>query len=81
MSNQLLNSLERLDRSLRRLGIIVQDSDGVLKKGKTAGCLQLLRRLLFATSPVVEKQMQLKGRFLFFLHTCLKLKLMNRLFK
>lgn len=60
-NNDIRNSIEVLERSLRRIGITLHDEMGNIKHGKVPQCLQLLRKLLFYTSPIVAKQVLLKG--------------------
>lgn len=52
---------ETLDRSLKRIGIILIDDHGLLKQGKSTQCIVLLRKILLFTSSTVEKQMLLRG--------------------
>lgn len=57
-----LNShYEALDRSLRRIGIVIVDDNDRLRNGKPAQCIDLLRRLLYFTSTSVAKVLLTRG--------------------
>ena len=55
------NHYEALDRSLKKIGIVLVDDLGLLRNGKSAQCIDLLRKLLLCTSTTVAKQMLLRG--------------------
>lgn len=52
---------EKLDRSLKRLGIVLVDDFEEVKKGVPAPIVALVRKLLFNTSTIVMKYMLLRG--------------------
>lgn len=52
---------EKLDRALKRLGIILVDDYEEVKKGVSAPIVALVRKLLFNTSTIVMKYMLLRG--------------------
>jgi hypothetical protein len=55
------NHYESLDRSLKKIGLILVDDLGLLRNGKASQCIDLLRKLLLCTSPIIAKQMLLRG--------------------
>lgn len=52
---------EKLDRALKRLGIVLVDDFEEVKKGVAAPIVALVRKLLFNTSTIVMKYMLLRG--------------------
>jgi hypothetical protein len=52
---------EKLDRGLKRLGIVLVDDFEEVKKGVAAPIVALVRKLLFNTSTIVMKYMLLRG--------------------
>ncbi|KAJ1443759.1 Centrosomal spindle body, CEP44-domain-containing protein [Ochromonadaceae sp. CCMP2298] len=55
------NSYETLDRALKKIGLVLVDDHGLLRAGKPTACLDLLRRLMLHSSPLVAKQMLMRG--------------------
>lgn len=55
------NHYESLDRSLKKIGMVLVDDLGLLRNGKASQCLDLLRRLLLTTSVTVAKQLLSRG--------------------
>lgn len=55
------NFYEKLDRSLKRLQIILVDDFEEIKRGSPAPIVALIRKLLFHTSTIVMKYMLLRG--------------------
>jgi hypothetical protein len=55
------NHYEALDRSMKKLGIVLVDDLGLLRNGKAAQCVHLLRKLLVGTSIVVAKLLLQRG--------------------
>jgi len=55
------NSYEALDRSLKKVGILLIDDKGHLRGGRSEQCVDLLRKICLHTSSVVAKQMLLRG--------------------
>ena len=55
------SSFENLERSLKRIGIILVDDHDYLRQGRPAQCIDLLRKLLLFSSSVVAKQLLLRG--------------------
>jgi hypothetical protein len=55
------NYYEKLDRSLKRLSILLVDDFEEIKKGNPAPIVALIRKLLFNTSTIVMKYMLLRG--------------------
>jgi len=55
------NFYEKLDRSLKRLQIILVDDFEEIKRGSPAPTVALIRKLLFNTSTIVMKYMLLRG--------------------
>lgn len=55
------NYFETLERSLRKISIILVDDFEEVKKGMPGPIVSLIRKLLFNTSTIVMKNMLLRG--------------------
>jgi hypothetical protein len=55
------NHYEALDRSLKKLGIVLVDDLGLLRNGKASQCVDLLRKILLGTSVPVAKMLLQRG--------------------
>ena len=55
------NHYETLDRSLKKIGIILVDDSGFLRNGKSLACVDLLRKLLLSTSVPTAKLLLQRG--------------------
>lgn len=55
------NAFETLERSLKKIGIVLIDDHDEIKNGKPSQIIALVRKILLSTSTVVAKQMLLKG--------------------
>ncbi len=55
------NAFETLERSLKKIGIVLIDEQEDIKNGKSTQIIALVRKILISTSTVVAKQMLLKG--------------------
>lgn len=55
------NAYETLERSLKKIGIVLIDDQEDIKNGKPSQIIGLVRKILLATSTIVTKQMLLKG--------------------
>lgn len=55
------NHYDTLDRSLKKLGIVLVDDLGLLRNGKASQCVDLLRKLLLGTSVPLAKMLLQRG--------------------
>jgi hypothetical protein len=55
------NAFETLERSLKKIGIVLIDEQEDIKNGKPSQVIALTRKVLLSTSTAVAKQMLLKG--------------------
>jgi hypothetical protein len=59
--NEINNYFETLERSLKKISIILIDDFEEIKKGTPGPIIALIRKLLFSTSTIVMKNMLLRG--------------------
>lgn len=59
--SDLNNYFETLERSLKRISIVLIDDFEEIKKGNPIPIIALMRKILFSTSTIVMKHMLLRG--------------------
>jgi len=61
MSSETTHYFENLERALKKLSMVLVDDFEEIKKGTTTPTIALMRKLMFTTSPVVMKNLLLRG--------------------